>query len=581
MGYQLSFSNAKDDFRRARRKANIRGILARITGAQFDLLSYEDIRKKLRAQSSIEKGLRDIPLDAIIGSVNRYADFTRDFLPRQGVSSDRWASIEIASVDLAGLPPIQVYQIGEAYFVLDGNHRVSVARQLGAKHIQAYVTEVYTRVVLSPKDSPDEIILKAEYVEFLEHTQLDITRPEIDLRVTAPGQYAVLEEHISVHRYLMNTQSQREVSLPDAAADWYERVYLPVRYVIGSKGLLNDFPGRTETDLYIWILLHSKALEDEIGHEISPTLAAHDLITRFSSRPGRRLARVKEKLRVGLIPDQVLGGPPAGEWRKERDISSENGNLFSNILVSINGKEQGWNALEEALIIAQREAANIQGIHVFGSSYRGKVEESPRGITIQDEFTHRCEGAGVPGKQLFIKGDVARSISAMAWWNDLTVVHVAYPPSPRPLDVLSSGIRTILQLCPTPVLIVPDRITPLSRPLLAYDGSPKAKEALFLAAYITGKWQVPLTVVSVFEPDQLDANSLDEAREYLEGCGVEAEYIHVNGPVAEAILIVTEEEGCDLLLMGGYGKTPLMKTVLGSNVDQIIRISHKPILICR
>ena len=83
MGYQLSFSNAKDDFRRARRKANIRGILARITGAQFDLLSYEDIRKKLRAQSSVEKGLRDIPLDAIIGSVNRYADFTRDFLPRQ------------------------------------------------------------------------------------------------------------------------------------------------------------------------------------------------------------------------------------------------------------------------------------------------------------------------------------------------------------------------------------------------------------------------------------------------------------------------------------------------------------------
>ena len=129
-------SAAVEDFRRARRKASLEQVLARLTGKTIDLLSYEDVRRKLRATSGVSQDLREIPLDAIIGSVGRYADFTRSFLPRKDSDEGRWARVKVAVDDLSGLPPIEVYQVGEAYFVRDGNHRVSIARELGATHIQ-------------------------------------------------------------------------------------------------------------------------------------------------------------------------------------------------------------------------------------------------------------------------------------------------------------------------------------------------------------------------------------------------------------------------------------------------------------
>ena len=114
--------------------------------------------------------------------------------------SMRWARVKTAIESPIGVPPIELYRIGNAYFVLDGNHRVSVLRRMGATQAQAYVTEVQTRVPLSPYDSPDDLILKAEYAEFLDRTKLDEQRPHADLRVTSPGRYAGIEEEIEAHR---------------------------------------------------------------------------------------------------------------------------------------------------------------------------------------------------------------------------------------------------------------------------------------------------------------------------------------------------------------------------------------------
>ena len=91
-----------------------------------------------------------VPLDSIVGSVGRYEDFTRDFLPRRDSDKERWARVEFLANESTGLPPVELFQIGDAYFVNDGNHRVSVARQSGHTHIEAYVTDVHTRVPLSP-----------------------------------------------------------------------------------------------------------------------------------------------------------------------------------------------------------------------------------------------------------------------------------------------------------------------------------------------------------------------------------------------------------------------------------------------
>ncbi len=169
----MDYEHAVQDFREARRQAVREQLMAHLTGKAADLLSYDEVREKLKARGSKPLGLKDIPLDAIVGSVGRYADFTRSFLPKVDSDRERWARVQVANADLTGLPPIEAYQIGEAYFVRDGNHRVSVARQLGAPTIQAYVTEIETRVPLTADVQPDDLILKAEYADFLEKTRLD------------------------------------------------------------------------------------------------------------------------------------------------------------------------------------------------------------------------------------------------------------------------------------------------------------------------------------------------------------------------------------------------------------------------
>ena len=151
---------AIDDFSRARRRADLEEIMASLTGKSADLLSFEEVRKKVRGIRGNRRILKDVPLDSIVGSVGRYEDFTRDFLPRRDSDAERWARVERLAKDEVGLPPVDLFQIGDAYFVNDGNHRVSVARQMGHSHIEAYVTHVHSRVPLSPEVQP-----KGSYLE--------------------------------------------------------------------------------------------------------------------------------------------------------------------------------------------------------------------------------------------------------------------------------------------------------------------------------------------------------------------------------------------------------------------------------
>jgi nucleotide-binding universal stress UspA family protein len=476
------------------------------------------------------------------------------------------------------LPPIQVYQIGDAYFVLDGNHRVSVARQLGAPCIQAYVTEVRTKVPLSPDTQPDDLILKAEYAEFLGHTRLDEFRPGADLSVTAPGQYQVLEEHIEVHRYFMGLEQEREIPYGEAVGHWYDEVYEPVVQVIRERGILRDFPGRTETDLYLWVSEHRAELEQKLGWEVDTEAAAADLAARFSPRPQRVVARVSEKLLDAVTPDELQAGPPPGAWRKEYLAARRDDRMFADILVAVNGEETGWFALAQALEVARREGAQLHGLHVVPSETQRNSEGAQ---AVQAEFNRRCEAADIPGELVLEVGKVPRKISERARWNDLVVLSLSYPPAPQPIARLGSGLSTLLRRCPRPVLAVPESPSRLDRALLAYDGSPKSDEALFVATYLSGRWDIPLVVVTVIETGRTTSDTLARAQEYLKTHGVHAVFVKESGPVAEAILKTADEHQGGLIIMGGYGLGPVLEVVVGSAVDQVLRASRRPMLICR
>lgn len=535
-----------EDFRRARRKADFQGVLAQLTGQSDELLAYDEVRQKLHGVENAAAKRQDVPLDAIVGSVGRYRDYTRTFLPLQNSDLDRWVRVKQAVTGLSGVPPIEVYKLGDAYFVKDGNHRVSVARQLGARTIDAYVTEVDTDVPFGPDDTPDDLIIKAEYADFLERTGLHELRLEADLRVSIPGQYERLLEHISVHRYFMGIDEKREVSFQEAVAHWYDTVYLPVVALLREHGLFRDFPGRTPTDLYLWLADYRAALERELGWDLSADAITYAVSDRRESRPRDVRAR-------------------------ERDPRQP---LLRRLLVALDGTEAGWRALEQALLFAGRERLQLYGLHVVT-----RPSTDPRVEGLRAEFMRRCGEASVKGAFAVQVGGVVAAVSERARWTDLVVASLSHPPG-RAGFKLYGGFHTLLRRCPRPILAVPGEPSRSERALLGYNGTPKATIALFAAAYLAARWQVRLKVVTVRE-EGTDRAVLDQAKAYLERHGVEAEYGLGEGSIVPALLAEVRAHDADLLISGSYEYSALLEPIFGGVLDELLRQSRTPLLICQ
>ena len=568
---------ARQDFERARRLADLRIVMARFTGQPIGLLSYEDVRQKMKAYGGVSRGLQDIPLDAIIGSVGRYSEFTRDFLPLQDDSENRWVKIKIAVDEPSGLPHIEVYKISDTYFVLDGHHRVSVARQMGSKYIQANVIEINSQVPLTPDVKPDDLIIKAEYADFLEKFRINQLRQNPHLSITAPGGYRMLEEHIEVHRYYMGIELQRFISPEEAFTHWYDSIYLPVAQTIRERGILREFPNRTETDLYLWIAEHRAALEKELGWEINPEAAATDLAAKRNPKRERITTRLTEKIWDTLIPEEFEGGPPPGEWRQQK-IKSNESSLFSDLLIPVSSNDESWDALRQALVIAKREKSIIHGLHILQDE---EEKNNPDLVLIEQVFDQTCQEAQIPGKLVITSGKISTKICDWARWVDLLVISLKYPPPTKISAKFSSGFSSLIRRCPRPILAVPGTVTEMNTSLLAYDGSPKAREALYLSAYLASKWGLQLNVITVIEPGKVSDMVLNQVRDYLNNLGVHATFVEGSGEVGSAILDTAQTTGSDVIIMGGYGQPPIIEITLGSSVDQILRECSQPVLICR
>jgi hypothetical protein len=292
-------TEARKNWDRARQHAIFEELLALISGRDDGLLSFDEVQARLRLRHSNYRGVQDIPIDRIRGSVGRYKDFTGTFLPRSSTLRDRWERVNKIALT-RGFPPIEVYQVGAAYFVLDGNHRVSIARQAGMPSIQAHVWEFVTPVGLSADADLDELMIKTEYREFLANTGLDVSCPEADIEFTAPGRYRELEYQIALYRSALERIDGDLMSYQDAAARWYDMVYTPAVQIIDQHGLLDEFPDRTEADLFIWVWRHHRELQ-QYG-PISLEDAAED-VKRQASRPF--LSRVWDAVTSFLGDDRL------------------------------------------------------------------------------------------------------------------------------------------------------------------------------------------------------------------------------------------------------------------------------------
>jgi len=263
-------SRVRSDYSRVRFKAFLNGVWATLNGRPNRLLSYDEVKEKLHIGGPIYRGMQTVRVDQIAGSLNRYHQFDRAFLPTQDDTSARWLSINRAFYQDVSLPPVVLYKVGQVYFVVDGHHRVSVAREQGQEFIDADVRECATRVNITPDLKPEDLEILGDKVHFLERTALDNLRPESRIRLTIPDGFERILEHIAVHRYFMGIDLKRDISEQEAVTHWYDTVYLPIAKIIRKSKILKDFPGKTEGDLYLWVLDHQHYLAESEGQPLQP-----------------------------------------------------------------------------------------------------------------------------------------------------------------------------------------------------------------------------------------------------------------------------------------------------------------------
>ncbi len=277
---------ARDDFNKARSKATISHILYAMTPERQKLLSLGDIRKLIKPKSETYIGMKAVDIDLIVGSEGRYNDFNRTFLPKKEFIRNRWESIDKAHLKSVILPPIKLYEISGSYFVRDGNHRVSVAKLQGVHSIDAEVIRLDTEIPLSPGMTQTDIkkaIIKYEKDHIFLNTELNTIINFEELNFTAPGRFYEVLRHIQGHKYFLNEDIQNEITFTQAGISWYKNLYLPIINIVREEHILSRFPGRTESDLYMWIIKHWDELKARNGNGFS----LQDAAASFSSEYGR------------------------------------------------------------------------------------------------------------------------------------------------------------------------------------------------------------------------------------------------------------------------------------------------------
>ena len=278
------------EWKQARRTAFVQEALGVLTQRPAALLSFDQVHERLQLKNVHYLELQDVPMDRIVGSVGRYGDFTRAFFPRGDHLRDRWENIQRLVSAGRSLPPVELYKVGQVFFVRDGNHRVSVARHRGLVSIEALVWEYDAPVPLQPDSDIDELLCKAAHEAFLERTRIESLCPGLDIELTQPDGYNTMLHEIERFREVLSGVEGKELDPDETVILWCEIRYIPVVEIIRRRAILQDFPGRTEADLYLWLCRNRRELEQGYQQHVMMEEAAGDLTRRF----GRNLPRVRQ-----------------------------------------------------------------------------------------------------------------------------------------------------------------------------------------------------------------------------------------------------------------------------------------------
>jgi len=282
-------------FDRARITALMADLFHILQGRPVDLRPFDEVRERLHLKQIVNRGIQEVPIDLIVGTVGREHDFNRAFLPREESLRQRCSEMKELAEGPVGFSPVELYKVHDVYFVVDGHHRVSVARSLGAPTIEANVKEFLSPIPLTSDTSIEDVILKSALADFLQTTGLVQEYPA-QYETTIPNGYERLLDHISVHRYYRGIETKQDISWQDALISWRDTVYRPMIEAIRRSGILEQFPDKTETDLYLFVMDHLHHLRQSYGKagDQRDRVVKHFALTEKSKKSRKKKTQIKK-----------------------------------------------------------------------------------------------------------------------------------------------------------------------------------------------------------------------------------------------------------------------------------------------
>jgi len=231
-----------------------------------------------------------------VGSVDRTADFDREFLPKSQSMEPRWKRVE-QTFSTEGFPPITAFKVDDAYFVEDGHHRVAIARQRKTEFIDADITEVKSPVPSTADTDVADIVHQGLRRWFMHESGLELVRPQAEIEPSRPHRFAELLDIVWAAGYELMMERQQVLAPAHAAVHWYDHMFLPSLERIQAHGLSKLFPRSTQTDLYLRVHAQhrelaavgaSHTLDDAVGS------TAENRPKTLAARTRRALEDVKE-----------------------------------------------------------------------------------------------------------------------------------------------------------------------------------------------------------------------------------------------------------------------------------------------
>ena len=253
-----------------------RGIFGFNFKKKENLKSFSEIQKEENAYNSVNLGIKEVPLDKIVGSVEKYADFDKNFVPKNDIVKQRWINIYVGYMMDSMLPPVILYKIKDDYYVYDGNHRVSVAKFLNFASIEAEVEEF-----LPTKDTKDKVIYQ-EHMFFEKETGIE------EIILSEPIKYKYLREEIESYTDLLNKRRNGNFSLREGAEKWYKEIFLPIKVLLKENNIAKS-QKKNISDIFMFLLDHKYYLSKNEGKNKGYLYSTIDFINLVKTNENRNL----------------------------------------------------------------------------------------------------------------------------------------------------------------------------------------------------------------------------------------------------------------------------------------------------